>query len=155
MRGDRANDPRLVAYVVPSDQPATVTELRKHLRQRLPEYMIPQHFVDLEELPRTNNGKVDRQGLPAPFSVQVPSIEPRNLTPAQQYIVNLCKDVLRVPAIGIGDNFFHVGGHSLLAFEVLARIEKETATRLPPSALMLDTLEQIADRIAPDRLPTP
>ena len=153
VRLDRPNDPRLVAYVVPADQPATATELRKHLRQRLPEYMIPQHFVDLEEMPLTNNGKVDRKRLPPPFAVHPQVADTRVLTSPQQYVLRICKDVLRVSVIDIGDNFFQVGGHSLLAFEVLARIEKETGIRLPPSVLMMDTLEQVADRIAPDRLP--
>jgi acyl-coenzyme A synthetase/AMP-(fatty) acid ligase len=153
VRLDRPNDPRLVAYVLPTEQAVTVTELRNHLRQRLPEYMIPQHFVELDELPLTNNGKVDRNRLPPPFAVQPHTVETRVLNAAQQYVLRICKDILRTTSIGIGDNFFQVGGHSLLAFEMLARIENETGIRLPPSVLMLDTLEQVADRIAPDRVP--
>jgi amino acid adenylation domain-containing protein len=153
VRTDRPNDPRLVAYVVPGDQPATATELRKHLRQHLPDYMIPQHFVDLDVLPLTNNGKVDRGRLPPPFAIQPQEVRPQVLTPAQKYVLGVCKDVLQVEAIGVADNFFQVGGHSLLAFEVLARLEKETGARLPPSVLILDTLGQVAEELPADRIP--
>src|SRR5205085_7809231 len=90
VRTDRANDPRLVAYIVPSDRPATATELRKHLRHGLPEYMVPQHFVDLEALPLTPNGKVDRGRLPPPFVVQPREKGPQVLTPAQRYVIQVC-----------------------------------------------------------------
>ncbi len=155
VRTDRVNDPRLVAYLVPSAQPATATELRKHLRQSLPEYMIPQHFVELEQFPLTDNGKVDRKKLPPPFGIQPQETRPQVLTPIQKYVVDVCKEVLRIPTVSIADNFFQAGGHSLLAFEVLARFEKDTGKRLLPSVLILETLAQVAESLSANQVPKP
>jgi amino acid adenylation domain-containing protein len=154
VRTDRPGDQRLVAYVVPGKEAATATELRKHLRQRLPEYMIPQHFVELEALPLTNNGKVDRSKLPPPFAVAPPpDTRPQVLTPAQKYVLRVCKEVLDLQTLSVTDNFFQVGGHSLLAFQVLARVEKDTGARLAPSVLILDSLGQMAEALPAERIP--
>jgi acyl-coenzyme A synthetase/AMP-(fatty) acid ligase len=154
VRSDRPNDQRLVAYVVPGKEAATATELRKHLRQRLPEYMIPQHFVELEALPLTNNGKIDRSKLPPPFAVAPPAdTRPQVLTPAQKYVLGVCKEVLDVKTLSVTDNFFQAGGHSLLAFQVLARVEKDTGARLAPSMLIMDTLGQMAEALPMERIP--
>ena len=111
--------------------------------------MVPQHFVELEELPLTSNGKVDRGQLPPPFAQpRLPREErPQSLTPAQKYVLGVCRELLGVPQVGLDDNFFQVGGHSLLAMQVLARFEKDTGTRLSPRVLILNTLGQVADAL--------
>jgi amino acid adenylation domain-containing protein len=148
VRSDRANDPRLVAYFVPANgRPPTATELRKHLRQRLPESMIPQHFVELEGLPLTANGKVDRGRLPAPFAAPREPRREQTATPAQCYLQEVCREVLGTADLGVEDNFFQAGGHSLLAMQLLARIEKDTGLRLSPRVLLVNTLAQVADSL--------
>ncbi len=156
VRTDRPNDPRLVAYIVPAaGRQVTATEWRKYLRQRLPEQMIPQHFIDLEELPHTSNGKVDRSSLPAPFA-QKPRAEeerPRTLTHAQQYVLRVCRELLEDAKVGVEDNFFQSGGHSLMAMQVLSRFEDDTGMRLSPRLLIVHTLGQVAEQLPAERVP--
>ncbi len=120
-REDIPGDLRLVAYfVVAGQQSPTVTELKEHLRDRLPDYMVPSHFVTLSALPQTPNGKVDRKALPAPDGAQAPVAE-AYVPPAgdtEQQIATVWKEVLNLPQVGTRDNFFDLGGHSLLAVQV-------------------------------------
>ncbi|MBV7340168.1 amino acid adenylation domain-containing protein [Chloroflexi bacterium TSY] len=116
VRGD-GDDARLVAYVVPSAGAVSESdEWRTHLRSKLPEYMVPTHFVSLPRLPLTRNGKVDRKALPAPESVrqrsQAAYVAPRS--EIEQTIADIWQEVLSVERVGINDNFFDLGGHSLL-----------------------------------------
>ena len=147
VREERAGDPRLVAYVVPAPHQAVVaTELRKHLRGRLPEYMVPPHLVELEALPLTPNGKVDRNALPSPFGGEVFS-EERYVAPRTETEVRLAsvwQEVLGVERVGLHDNFFELGGHSLLAMRLVARMEEVTGVRVGLRSIVSDTLEQIA-----------
>lgn len=156
VRTDRTNDPRLVAYVVPAaEEQVTATELRKHLRQRLPQHMIPQHFVELEALPLTSNGKVDRARLPAPFAAPA-GMEPQRtgiLNPVQKYVLGVCRDILQSPDVGLEHNFFQVGGHSLLALQLLGRLEKDTGVRLSPRVLIVQSLGQLAEHLPAERIP--
>lgn len=150
VRQDRPTDARLVVYFVRRDHPpATVTELRNYLRQRLPEYMVPQHFVELEALPLTSSGKVNRRQLPAPFAAQPAAASewapPQ--TPQEIYLAQLWQEALGAPRIGRGDFFFNLGGHSLLGFQLLTRLEKETGLQLRPLALAVNSLEQLAAQI--------
>lgn len=115
-------DKRLVAYCETS---ATPSELRAWLAAKLPEYLIPNHFVALDHLPRLSSGKIDRNALslrPLPAST-TPEHLPR--TPAEQRLTQLFAEILRTPAVGIHDNFFELGGHSLLAMQCLARLAAE------------------------------
>ncbi len=110
---------RLVAYVV-----GETAGLREHLAGRLPDYMVPAAFVQLEQLPLTPNGKVDRRALPAAEenALALGSYSgPR--TPAEEMLVEIWQQVLRAKRVGIHDNFFELGGHSLLATQLLARVE--------------------------------
>ncbi len=147
------NDARLIAYTVNAvaDQPPTVGDLRKHLRQRLPDYMIPQKFVELDRLPLTANNKVDRLALPNPFedvaAVEDDYVPPR--TPAEKLVAGIWQDVLGGTRVGANDNFFEVGGHSLLAMQVIARIRQETGQKLSPRAMILNSLERIAADLGP------
>ena len=149
VREDRPGDKRLAAYYVPqSGVDATVTELRKHLRGKLPEYMIPQHFVELPALPTTPNGKLDRKALPAPFHVgtEEQSYEaPR--TEMETRLAKIWQEVIGIDRVGIHDNFFEIGGHSLLAVQVVARVKEAVGIELTLRSIVLGNLEQIADQL--------
>jgi amino acid adenylation domain-containing protein len=146
-RLDPLGEARLVAYVVRrAGGGATDSELRKHLRSLLPEHMVPRHFVELDALPAAA-GKVDRTALPNPFGGAARSDEAGPRTDAEKLLAGLWQEALAVPRVGIHDNFFDLGGHSLLCLQVVAQIEKRTGARLSPRALLLDTLEQVAARL--------
>ncbi|AFZ01575.1 non-ribosomal peptide synthetase [Calothrix sp. PCC 6303] len=120
-RQDIANDLRLVAYLVTSgDATLSIDELRGFLKQKLPDYMIPSAFVILEALPLTLNGKVDRRSLPTPDNLRpeltAPFQPPQSVI--QQQIAQIWQEVLGVDKVGIHDNFFDLGGHSLLILQV-------------------------------------
>jgi amino acid adenylation domain-containing protein len=138
---------QLVAFVVfaPGDEP-TVTELRAALRDRLPGYMVPSSFVFLDAMPAMPNGKVDRNALKrldAPEGQDAPGhVEPR--TAMESLVAEIWKEALGVPRVSVHDNFFDIGGHSLLSMHVLARLEKATGGGLGPRDLVFQTLEQLA-----------
>jgi amino acid adenylation domain-containing protein len=158
VREDRAGDARLVAYFVPRAShaaPAT-TDLREHLRKRLPDYMLPQHFVGLASLPLTPAGKIDRKALPAPQGDARPGGESRAPTsPSEILVAKIWADVLGQSRIGATDNFFDLGGHSLLSMMVVARIRSETGTRLSPRDLLDASLEQVAAKLSGRAAPQP
>lgn len=150
LRTDRPADPRLAAYVVV--EPGHVLsagDLRKALRARVPDYMVPQHIVELPSLPLSANGKIDRQRLPSPFAEQGPAEDspepPRG--EVEGYLAGVWADALGQTGVGREGRFFQLGGHSLLAFQVLARIERDTGVRLPPRALVLNSLAQVAGQL--------
>jgi amino acid adenylation domain-containing protein len=120
-RKDIANDLRLVAYLVTSgDATLSIDELRSFLKQQQPDYMIPSAFVILEALPLTLNGKVDRRSLPTPDNLRpeltAPFQPPQSVI--EQQIAQIWQEVLGVDKVGIHDNFFDLGGHSLLILQV-------------------------------------
>jgi len=119
---DAGGDRRLVAYVVGAGGPTSAGELREHLRARVPEYMVPSAFVELERLPLGPTGKVDLHALPEPdFSAgSDSSASPR--TTLEESLVSIWSDVLHLEGIGVDDNFFALGGHSLLAAQVVAQV---------------------------------
>jgi amino acid adenylation domain-containing protein len=146
-RNLESDHPRLVAYVVYGpDENLTASEVRSHLRRTLPEYMIPSVFVALDALPMTPNGKVDVPSLPDPFrntgglpaTFQAPAPGPEELVAA------IWRDLLQTDRISADDNFFEVGGHSLLALRVTAAIERQTGCRIQPRILFFQTLRQVA-----------
>ena len=155
VREDRPGDVRLVAYIVPQPgQDITVTEVRKHLRSTLPDYMIPQHVVELESLPMTPNGKVDRKALPSPFSAGAMEEEVYIApgTETEQALAEIWQEVLNVDRVGIHDNFFDMGGHSLLSIHLIACIKDKLDLVLRPREILLNNLEQLAqhcDSMAP------
>ena len=132
VRTDHAADHRLVAYIVPADQLAD-TQLRTHLMKTLPVYMIPAAFVMLDKFPLTPNGKVDRRALPAPDSRRTdegkPFKAPRTTT--EEVLADIWRDVLGLEQVGIEDNFFESGGHSLKATQVLSRVREAFQVELP------------------------
>ena len=122
-----ASNGHLVAYVVPGKgTPLSASELRAFLRTQLPAYMVPASFVLLERLPRTGGGKLDRQALPAPNAVRptlaAPSVQPR--TDRERQIAAIWSDLLRVDRIDVNDNFFDLGGHSLLMVRLQTRLRE-------------------------------
>ncbi|MEO0769074.1 MAG: amino acid adenylation domain-containing protein, partial [Cyanobacteria bacterium J06649_4] len=119
-QADSNGNKRLVAYVV-ADASLTHSQLRTYLKSKLPEYAIPAVFVQLECLPLTPNGKLDRKALPAPDSIERTAevVEPR--TDQEQRLVNIWKELLPVKDVGIHDNFFEIGGDSILSIQVISR----------------------------------
>ncbi|MFC5568916.1 amino acid adenylation domain-containing protein [Lysobacter yangpyeongensis] len=148
VREDRANDQRLVAYLVA--QPGSAIDesaLRAHLRELLPAYMLPQHFVVLDELPLLPNGKVDRNALPPPASseehIAPAEAATSNVDPRVRYLVSVWTELLGIPA-GPDDNFFELGGHSMLAVQMASRVERDTGHRIKLIRLGAETLAQVA-----------
>ncbi|HEX3525995.1 MAG TPA: condensation domain-containing protein, partial [Thermoanaerobaculia bacterium] len=143
----KTGEKRLIAYVVPhfGEEAASATELRRHLKARLPEFMLPSAFVELPELPLTPNGKLDKKALPVPedphppgpplpspslppgeggtVSLKEDNGEPR--TPAEAILVRIWAQLLRLPRVGIHDNFFELGGDSILSLQVASRARAE------------------------------
>ena len=125
---DATGTPRLIAYVVAA--PAAVAAIPAALTARLPRYLVPSVVVPLAQLPRTPNGKVDRRALPSAPVAETPAGEaPR--TPTEEMLVEIRRDVLAIPALGVTDNFFERGGHSLLATRVVARATRAFGIDVP------------------------
>jgi acyl-CoA synthetase (AMP-forming)/AMP-acid ligase II len=137
---------RLVAYVVyRPGQDLTASEVRRHLRRTLPDYMIPSVVVVLDTVPLTPNGKIDRQALPDPFfsSGRTSSTEPPS-PGFEQQMADIWREYLEVESIGANDNFFELGGQSLLALRVAAAVERKIGRRMDPRSLFFQTLRQVS-----------
>nr|WP_233467067.1 non-ribosomal peptide synthetase [Dolichospermum flos-aquae] len=120
LREDVPGNKRLVAYIVPSStEEINCTTLPSFLKNQLPSYMIPSVFVSLDALPLTPNGKIDRQALPIP-DIQETFVAPRNSQ--EETLAQIWGKVFGVDQIGIDDNFFQLGGHSLIATQIVSRI---------------------------------
>jgi amino acid adenylation domain-containing protein len=148
---DSRKEKRLVAYVVLKQNPAlTPKELRFMLQDKIPDYMLPSTFVCLNALPLTQNSKIDRLALPAPDFTELDSsdkfIAPRN--DIERQIVKIWEEVLDISPIGVRDNFFDMGGHSLLAVQIFGQIENKLAHKLPLATLFpAGTIEALANII--------
>ncbi|MFD6423130.1 amino acid adenylation domain-containing protein, partial [Streptomyces sp. NPDC060198] len=130
VRQDHAQDSRLVAYPVPvTGAELRPEDLRAHLRERLPDYMVPTAFVPLDALPLNTSGKVDRRALPEPATAAPAGREPH--TPAEHVLAGLFAEVLGLPRVGADDDFFDLGGHSLLATRLVARVRTTLGVELP------------------------
>ena len=135
---DDSGEKRLIAYLVfQSQQIVPTDELRAHLQQSLPDYMIPSAFVVLDELPLTTSGKVDRRRLPQPNedrpALAKHFVAPR--TPIEQEVAGIWEQVLKVRGVGVNDNFFDLGGHSLLATRVISRVNESLHIEIPLRAM--------------------
>lgn len=153
-REDVPDDHRLVAYVVmKSNGKSHNGELRSFLRQTLPEYMVPTAFVALDELPLTPNGKVDRNALPHPTrsarDVAGAAQAPRDSLELELALI--WERVLDVRPVGVTDNFFDLGGHSLSAVQLMDEIERKFGQRLAPARLFeAPTIERLAGILRSD-----
>lgn len=151
-----AGEQRVVAYIVPDRaREVTPAALRDVVAARLPAYMVPSAFVLLDALPLTPNGKVDRQALPAPDAASMASRASGALvapaTPIQGRLVELWQDLLRVRPIGVTDNFFDLGAHSLLAVRLIAEIERAFGKRLALATLFEEpTIARLAVALGDD-----
>ena len=155
VREDGATDKRLVAYVV-GEKDIAIEELRAHLGTKLPDYMVPAHFVPLARLPLTPNGKVDRKALPAPELGRQddgrPYVPPR--TPTEETIAGIWAAVLGAPRVGINDNFFELGGDSILTIQIIARCRQAGLHFTPRDLAKGPTVAQLAELIG-SAAPTP
>ncbi len=139
----------LVAYIVPTqDKAPTSEELRAWLRMKLPEYMIPTIFMQLDVMPLNANGKLDRHGLPAPDlsrpELQATYVQPHTLL--EETIAAIWSQVLEIEQVGIHDNFFALGGDSLLAMQIISRLRATFSAEVPlHSFLEAPTVAQLAD----------
>jgi amino acid adenylation domain-containing protein len=150
-REDCAGDKRLVAYFTLRDgAPPTAEELRVYLATRLPDYMIPRVFVNLDQLPLNANGKVNRRALPAPD----PSADESKAFEAPQgeaedVLAGIWRSVLAVERVGRHDDFFELGGHSLSAMQAIVRIRAAMSIDMPVSTLFrYPTVRLLAGRVA-------
>jgi amino acid adenylation domain-containing protein len=164
---ESGGDTRVVAYFVPrltaysrsnngSSAALVSGELRDYLKQKLPEYMVPGSFVMLASFPLTASGKLNRRALPAPETPESLSVTTSSAVPAtrlEKMLTATWAELLGMP-VGINDNFFEVGGHSLLAVRLFAQIEKRLGKRLPLSILFqAPTITQLAAVIQKDWTP--
>lgn len=123
---DQSKRKRLVAYVVPNEKKSEfIFQLRQYLKQKLPDFMVPSFLIELEKLPMTSNGKVDKKALPLPEESHLERevVEARN--PVEAKLVKIWSEVLGVQSVGIYDNFFELGGDSILGIQVITRAKEE------------------------------
>jgi amino acid adenylation domain-containing protein len=137
-QNDQSSEPCLVAYIVPSHQSApNVSTLRRALANKLPDYMIPSFVVVLDQLPLTPNGKVDRLRLP-PVNKTRPELNTPLMTPQnelEQELIKIWEGILGVQPVGTCDNFFDLGGNSLLGMQLFKEIEQKLGKNLPLTTL--------------------
>ncbi|HSE18773.1 MAG TPA: amino acid adenylation domain-containing protein [Pyrinomonadaceae bacterium] len=160
-RDDGDGNKFLVAYVTMNNG-AGSEHLRQYLAERLPSTMLPSAFVEMEELPRTLNGKIDRKALPALEVVQQERAESELLprTPIEEIVAAIWREVLKLPVVGRTDNFFNLGGHSLLATQVILRLRDTLKVELPVRSMFeSSTIEQLSaliqEQISDGRQQTP
>jgi acyl carrier protein len=122
-------------------------ELREALRQRLPDPMVPEAFVWLERLPLTPNGKLDRRALPKPVAGVASADEPP-ADPVEEWVADLWRELLGLDKVGRHDNFFDLGGHSIVATRVVSRLEQDLGVEIPLRSLFeTPTIAGLANRI--------
>ncbi|WP_339373116.1 non-ribosomal peptide synthetase, partial [Paenibacillus elgii] len=147
-REDETGLKQLCAYFV-AEHALTVSEWRDALADKLPEYMIPSYFMQLEQMPLTPNGKVDRKALPAPEESMLTGTEyvaPR--TAAEVQLAQIWQEVLGIQSVGVKDDFFNIGGHSLRATQLVSRIHKGMDSRISlREVFQSSTIEQMAQLI--------
>jgi hypothetical protein len=146
MDGDR----RLAAYLVPTEPRPSAADLRLFLSKRLPEYMLPSVFLFLDAVPLTPNGKVDRRALHAPgaWNVGARTEHVASRTQTEKDLTGIWKESLSVERLGIHDDFFDIGGHSLSAMRVVARIQRSHGLDVSVASVFLyPTIELLAAEI--------
>lgn len=153
IREDTPNENNLVGYIVAKtgqDSLQVISQLRRFLKQQLPDFMVPTIFMALEVMPLTPNGKVDRKALPKPDAsrpeLEANYVAPR--TPIEQQITDIWTQVLNVKRVGIYDNFFELGGYSLVGIQVVSRLRQALQVEILMSNLFeLPTVADLAERV--------
>jgi len=150
VREDRPGDQRLVAYTVPDGSAGPVPgAIRGELAALLPDFMLPSAFVSLDALPLTPNGKIDRRALPAPDTARDRTARRAPVTEREKILCEVFGDVLGVPDIGVDDDFFALGGHSLLVVKLAQHIENRFGVRLSMRAVFtaatVDGIQRLLD----------
>ncbi|MEH1889296.1 MAG: amino acid adenylation domain-containing protein [Nostoc sp.] len=153
VREDTSNENNLVGYIVAEtgqDSLQVISQLRRFLKQQLPDFMVPTIFMALEAMPLTPNGKVDRKALPEPDAsrpeLEANYVAPR--TPIEQQIADIWMQVLNVKRVGIYDNFFELGGYSLVGIQVVSRVRQALQVEILMSNLFeLPTVADLAERV--------
>ncbi len=143
---------KLAAYYT-ADETIGVADLRKHLEKWLPDAMIPSYFVSVDDFPLTSNGKIDRSMLPHPLEQRPELAQPLALpeSPLQEAMAKIWRDALRLNTIGIHDNFFEVGGDSILAIQIVAKAN-DMGMRITPGHLFShQTISELADLLGSER----
>ncbi|MGF2037455.1 MAG: non-ribosomal peptide synthetase [Nostoc sp. CmiVER01] len=139
-REDKLGEKRLFAYVVAEQKTSeifnqekfvTTSELRNFLQKKLPEYMMPSAFVFLERMPLTPNGKIDHRALPVPENRQLETPYIRPQTKVERLITNIWQQLLQIEKVGVEDNFFHLGGHSLLIVKLQVELNEIFDKEIP------------------------
>lgn len=154
-------DTQLIAYIilepgllsVDANDVDVIDRLRQHLSQTLPHYMLPSAYMLLDNLPLTPNGKVDRKALPEPNYVNLQREYVAPQTKAETLLCEILQDLLRIDRVGLTDNFFQIGGHSIMAVQLVARIEKVFGRALPLILIMsAPTVAEICSNIEKSNL---
>ena len=150
VREDQPGERRLVAYLV-AHEPPDPADLRALLRDRLPDYMVPAAYVFLERMPTTANGKLDRRALPAPSDLGPCRIVPPR-TPTERTLATIWADLLKIPEVGVESDFFALGGHSLIATQLMADVRRTFEVDLPLRTLFQSpTIATLAETIDTSR----
>jgi acyl carrier protein len=146
-REDTPGDKRLVAYILANGHAAaSANEFRAYLRDKLPDFMIPSHFMTLEAFPLTPNGKVDRKALPPPQQSRPEPVTSQGAPASamERTLASIWEEVLSMDNVSIYDNFFDLGGHSLQVIQVVTHLESATGVKLDPVRMRFETLGQLA-----------
>jgi acyl carrier protein len=153
-RQEEKGEKRLVAYLVAGEE-LNRSDLKEYLKKRLPDYMAPELIVQLEELPLTANGKIDRKALPRPEAgIKVQYAGPQ--TEMESILCGIWAEVLRVERVGVLDNFFDLGGNSLSAFRVISRLRRALDIEMPLLSLFeTGTISEFAKRIEDSKKSVP
>lgn len=143
------SDIRLVAFLVMAPESHVISsDMRRHVREYLPEYMVPAIFCELTELPITPNGKIDKRRLPNPFiNMVLPTTSGKLEGEVEHKIAAIWREVLGIDGIGPDDNFFELGGHSLLAIKVATLVDRRIGRQLAPESLFFHSLREIAQSL--------
>ncbi len=150
-REDHPGDQRIVAYFVPKTeiQALNIADLRTYLGGKLPDYMIPSHFVTMKEFQLTSNGKIDRKALPKPEDMQTDAVSAYKtpMNAIEERLVRVWESVLRREKIGIQDNYFALGGDSIKAIQIVSRLKEENLKLQLRDIFLFPTIEESASRV--------
>ena len=130
-----AGAPELVGYLVAGPAGADLDAVRSFVQERLPSFLVPTALLAIAEIPRSPVGKVDRKALPTPAQLRSGGPHAAPSTPAERLLADVWKQLLDRPQVGIDDNFFQIGGHSLLAIRAMREVERHTGVKLPVRTL--------------------